>query len=281
MDCLDWNNIWREMILANQNTDHENRGNCADLWNSRENAERFWQRSQQNKERIENTINELPLHKDCKVLDIGAGPGSLALPLSEKADQVTAVEPGDGMLEILQENIEYYGIENIDTVKKCWEDVDVENDLNGHYDIVISSFSLGMPDIKDAIEKMQAASSKYVYIYWFAGETPWEAHSYKLWPMLYGEEYTPRPKCDVLYNVIYNMGIYPDMHVFSLDYQNTFSSIDEAFDFFRSRYTIDTKHQENLLRDYLKENLEKHDGQFVEHGHTTRVKIWWDKEVFL
>lgn len=265
------------MILGNQNADHEGHGNCANIWNNRKSAEEFWSRTQKNKSRIDEMLDGVPLKPDYKILDIGAGPGSLALPLSEKVDHVTAVEPADGMLDILQENIEYNGIDNIDTVKKRWEDVDVKNDLIGPYDIVISSFALGMPDIKDAIKKMQVASSKYVYIYWFAGQTPWENHSHKLWPLLYGKEYKPRPKCDVLYNVLYNMGIYPDMHVFSLEYQNSFSSIDEAVDYFRSRYTIETENQERLLRDYLGETLEKENGKLVENGCTTRVKIWWEK----
>ncbi|MBP2030503.1 16S rRNA G527 N7-methylase RsmG [Methanohalophilus levihalophilus] len=274
---IDWNEVWKEMIQANRKDDNKNRGDCANLWDSRENAERFWKRSCENRERVEKTLDELPLTPDCRVLDIGAGPGSLAIPLSERVSHVTAVEPSRGMLEILQENIERYGVENIDCVNKRWEDLDVGKDLKVPYDIVIASFSLGMPDIKEAIGKMQDASSKYVYLYWFAGETPWDDHSYKLWPLLYGENYTPSPRCDVLYNVLYSMGIYPDMHVFPLGYNNSFSSMDEAFDFFMSRYTIETDQQEKIIRDYLEETLEMQDNRIVENGHSTRVKLWWEK----
>ncbi|WP_462272540.1 class I SAM-dependent methyltransferase [Methanohalophilus sp.] len=275
LNNLDWNDIWTEMMQANQKNDHEKRGDCANLWDSRENAERFWERSRKNKARVEKTLNELPLDPNYSVLDVGAGPGSLAIPLAERVSHVTAVEPGKGMLEILQENIDQYGLDNISCVNKCWEDLDVDNDLKGLHDIVIASFSLGMPDIRKAIEKMQAASSKYVCLYWFAGETPWDAHSRKLWPLLYGKEYIPSPRCDVLYNVLYNMGIYPDMHVFPLEYNNSFSSMDEAVDFFKSRYTIDNQQQEEIIRNYLEEVLEKQGDHLVESGHTTRVKLWW------
>ncbi len=278
-NSVDWNMVWTEMMQANQKADHQERGDCAKLWDSRENAERFWKRSQKNKGRIEKTLNELPLKKGSRVLDIGAGPGSLAIPLSEKVAHVTAVEPGKGMMELLQENISKYGINNIGCVNKRWEDLNVEADLEGPYDIVIASFSLGMPDIRNAIEKMQIASSGHVCLYWFAGETPWETHSYNLWPAMYGMEYTPGPKCDVLYNLLYSMGIFPDMHVFPLEFTNYFGSMDEAIDDFGSRYTIDTEQQEMMLRNYLEETLEQQDGQFVDHGHSTRVKIWWEKEV--
>lgn len=274
---IDWNMVWMEMMQANRKADHQDRGNCATLWDSRENAERFWKRSQDNRERIEKTLNELPLTKDSRVLDIGAGPGSLAIPLSERVGHVTAVEPGKGMMELLQENISNSGIGNIGCVNKRWEDLDVEKDLEGPYDVVIASFSLGMPDIRDAIEKMQHVCSGHINLYWFAGETPWEEHSTNLWPAMYGKEYSPGPKCNVLYNLLYSMGIYPDMHVFPLEFVNSFGSMDEAFDYFSSRYTIDTEQQEAVLRNYLKDTLEEQDGQFVDRGHSTRVKVWWDQ----
>ncbi|WP_445475215.1 class I SAM-dependent methyltransferase [Methanococcoides methylutens] len=276
-NSVDWNMVWTDMMQANRRADHQDRGNCATLWDSRENAERFWKRSQENKGRIEKTLNELPLNKDSRVLDIGAGPGSLSIPLSERVAHVTAVEPGKGMMELLQENISNYGINNIDCVNKRWEDPNVEDELKGPYDVVIASFSLGMPDIRDAIEKMQRVCSGHISLYWFAGETPWEAHSANLWPAMYGKEYTPGPKCDVLYNLLYSMGIYPDIHVFPIEYVNPFCSMDEAFDHFSSRYTIDTEQQKSVLRKYLEETLEKQDGQFVDRALSTRVKIWWEQ----
>lgn len=280
-NSIDWNEVWKKMMQANRKADNKNRGDCANLWDSRENAERFWKRSCENRDRVEKTLDELPLTPDYRLLDIGAGPGSLAIPLSERVSHVTAVEPGRGMLEILQENIDREGVENIDCVNKRWEDVDVETDLKGPYDIVIASFSLGMPDIKEAIGKMQDVSSKYVCLYWFAGETPWDDHSYKLWPILYGKNYTPSPRCDILYNVLYSMGIYPHMHVFPLGYNNSFSSMDEAFDFFKSRYSIETEQQEKIIRDYLENILENQDNRFVENGQSTRVKLWWEKEAVI
>jgi SAM-dependent methyltransferase len=274
-NTIAWNDIWKELMDGHQSSDHK--GSGTSLWDSKENAERFWKRSQENRERVGKTINELPITADSRILDIGAGPGSLAIPLTERVSHVTAVEPAKGMIDVLQENIKTYGIDNISCVNKRWEDLDVENDLDGPYDVVIASYSLGMPDIQDAIRKMEAASSKYICLYWFAGESPWEYHSRILHPALYGKEYVAGPKCDVLYNVLYNMGIYPDMHVFPLEYTNRFSSIDEAVDEFRSRYEIDTQQQETILRDYLQSLLEKEDELLVNRGFSTRVKIFWEK----
>jgi hypothetical protein len=74
------------------------------------------------------------------------------------------------------------------------------------------------------------------------------------------------------------MGIYPEMHVFSMDYTNYFSSMDEAMDFYRDRYVIETQEQENILRNYFRDILVQENGQLVEKGISTRVRISWEKK---
>ncbi len=273
---IDWNDVWKELMITQQRLDKTGDKNAH--WNKKENAERFWKRTQQNPERTDSALNDLHLTSESRILDIGSGPGRLTIPIAKKVSHVTAVEPASGMMELLKVNLEQHGIDNVSCVSKRWENLDVEADLDAPYDVVIASFSLGMPDIKEAIQKMEQASSKYVYLYWFAGTTPWEEHSINLWPSLYGTNYVPGPKCDVLYNVLYNMEIYPDMHVFSMEHINYFSSVDEAMGFYQDRYVIETQTQESILRDYLKNILAEENDQLVEKGASTRVRISWEKK---
>jgi len=273
---IDWNDVWKELMTTQQRLDKTGDNNTH--WNKKENAERFWKRSQTNSERTDSTLSEISLTSESRVLDIGSGPGRLSIPIAKKVSHVTAVEPAAGMMDVLKENMKAQGINNIHCVSKRWEDLDVKADLDAPYDVVIASFSLGMPDIREAIQNMEQASSKYIYLYWFAGITPWEEHSISLWPSLYGTNYVPGPKCDVLYNVLYNMGIFPDVHVFSMDYTNYFSSVDEAMDFYRDRYVIETQTQASILRDHLKSILVQENGQLVEKGTSTRVRISWEKK---
>ena len=83
---------------------------------------------------------------------VSAGPGTLAIPFAEKAAHVTAVEPAEGMCSVMQEKMAEFGVKNITIVQKRWEDVDVARDLEPPYDVVIASFSLGMQDIRAAID---------------------------------------------------------------------------------------------------------------------------------
>ncbi|WP_235284374.1 class I SAM-dependent methyltransferase [Methanosarcina mazei] len=250
------------------------------MWKSQKSAKRFWDMTQENKGRVEKTLSGMALTPESRVLDIGAGPGSLAIPLAEMVAHVTAVEPAEGMMEILKQNMETYGTRNIDCVYKDWETVDAGSDLCPPYDVVFASYSLGMKDIRASIQKMIDVSSGYVYLYWFAGDTSWDIHSRKLWPILHGCEYRQGPKADVLYNVLYDMGIYPNMKVFSFEHNNRFENIEEALEHFKPQYALSSPEQEEILRSYLLDVLEEENGALVQKGKSTRVKMWWKVSSF-
>ena len=276
-DDIDWNEVWKEQTLKHNNDGQE--VDCSSIWKTKENARRFWKMATENgKKRIEDVVKSLKLTPESRVLDIGAGPGTLSIPLAQKVASVTVVEPSEGMVEVLKEKMDEFCCNNITCIQKRWEDVDIQKDLHGPYDFVIASFSLGFPDIRKAIENMEAVASGQIYLYWFAGEMPWDRHSRILWPKLHGKEFYPAPKCDVLYNVLYQMRIYPNMETFYLDHGMKFESIDEAVEYFASHYGATSEKQLLALKDYIENNVESYDGKLVYKGRSTRVKIWWDKQ---
>jgi len=247
------------------------------LWVDKERALRFWALFQENRERVNWALQGTDIAPTSRVLDIGAGPGVLAIPFAKKVQHVTAVEPAEGMVGVLKDNMAEQGIGNISIVQKRWEEVDVKEDLQPPYDVVVASFSLGMPEIRAAIEKMVAVSSRYVYLYWFAGDTSWDLQFKEIWPRLHGRSYHPEPKCDVLFNVLYQMGIYPNVEVFNHQLDQRFSSISEAMDALRSQYRIETKEQELILREHLKRMLLEKNGSLILPSFTVRVNMWWRK----
>ncbi len=272
-DTIDWNEVWKSQMLKNLGPGSA--ADCANLWNEKENAKHFLRMVQEGGKRIRKIINGMKTTPESRVLDIGGGPGTLAVPLAKNVAHVTVVEPSEGMMSVLQDNIAEHGIGNISCVQKRWEDIDPGSDLVAPYDVVFASYSLGMLDIKEAIQKMVATSSKYVYLYWFAGETSWDAHYRAVWPQIHGSAYHPGPRCDVLYNVLYQMGIYPHVEVFPLHSVNRFSSLDEAVERLRSNYQITTESQDTVLRDYLRKALEEEKGSLVLRGSSIRVRMWW------
>ncbi|WP_218133201.1 class I SAM-dependent methyltransferase [Methanofollis tationis] len=234
--------------------------------------------AQENKgERIQKTLKDLPLTPSSRVLDVGSGPGALAIPIARQVDHVTAVEPSEGMCSVLEEMNGEEEIGNIDVVQKRWEDTSVAEDLSPPYDIVFASYSLDVPDIRDAIRKLEEASSRYVYIYWFAGETSWDAMSRELWPLLHGSSFIPSPKCDIIYNVLYSMAIYPNIEVFPFRHINRFADLAEAVNHFGSRCFVETDEQREILRQYLSSHARTDGDTVIVPGHSTRVKMWWER----
>lgn len=274
--AIDWNDIWKEQRRRH----HEANRNSTDasFWDAKDAARRFYRMAQENNgERIEKTLRDLPLTPSSRVLDVGAGPGALAIPIAGRVSHVTAVEPSEGMRSVLEENIDAERIDNIDVVPKRWEDVSVTDDLSPPYDVVFASYSLDVPDIGDAVRKLEEASSRYVYIYWFAGETSWDAMSRELWPLLHGSPFAASPKCDTLYNVLYSMGIYPDIETFTFRHINRFADLAEAVDHFAPRCFAVTEGQKEVLRQYLGRHARADGDTVIVPGHSTRVKIWWEK----
>ncbi|MDD3070507.1 MAG: class I SAM-dependent methyltransferase [Methanoculleus horonobensis] len=271
---IDWNSVWKD--LYDKNIECRGTGECASLWASREKARAFLAQSRQSPERIGYVLDSLPLEAGSTVLDVGAGPGTLAVPLSRRVARVTAVEPAAGMADVMTEYAGEEGVSNLDIVRKRWEEINPATDLDGPYDLVIASYSLGMPDIRAAIEKMREASSRWVYLFWFAGTTSWEQAMVDLWLELHGEEFRFGPKADVLYNVLYSMGICPNVETIKREHVRRFADLDAAVDEFREQYRVTSPAQEEVLREYLSGILSADGDSLMHSGMMTRVKIWWE-----
>jgi ubiquinone/menaquinone biosynthesis C-methylase UbiE len=274
IESVDWNEVWKER-MKNSIVGKD----CVGYWSNSGEAANY--------KKMIGGMEEDPLaifkanmniSPSLRVLDIGAGTGRLAIPFANISTHVTAVEPSEQMLEILAEGIRRCEIKNIDCVRKRWEDVDIETDLQAPYDLVLASFSLGFPDIRDSLQKMIAASSKYICIMWFAGETSWENDFRKVMSVLSGKSDHPSmPKSDVLFNVLYQMGIYPNIKVFDFELLQHFSSLDEATDYFARKFNAPPTAQKAGLKEVLPQILKKQNGQWILSNRARNMMLWWEK----
>jgi SAM-dependent methyltransferase len=272
----DWNEIWKARQSLHESSKHFN--DPSHNWNLRENAERYDSSSRSEyDDRVKTTIDSLEINWNSKVLDIGAGPGTLAIPLAPLVREITAVEPGGGMVEVLKNRAEKQGFRNIACVQKRWEDIDPTHDLTGQYDVVIASLSLTMEDIQLALRKMDAVSQGYVYLFWFVDMPFWERMYADLWEPLHGSEYYPGPKADCLFGVLYQLGIYANVEMLPLKKEYRFATSDEMTAFFRRRFNVTTPKQEQVLDDYLKPLMRTTGPDIVISGDSTFAKIWWEK----
>jgi len=273
----DWNGIWKARQVLHESSKHSD--DPSHNWNKRENAERYDSTSRSEyDERIITTINGLDITKESRVLDIGAGPGTLAVPLAPRIKEITAIEPGEGMAAILHERMKKEGMSNFTIIHKRWEEIIPASDLSGQYDVVIASLSLTMEDIRLALRKMDAVSRGSVYLFCFVPLPFWERMYADLWEPLHGRPYYPGPKADCLFGVLYQMGVYANVEMLPLKKEYRFTTMDEMTAFFHRRFNVTRPEQEKILDDYLKPLVRTEGSEIIISGDSTFAKIWWKKD---
>lgn len=278
-DGIDWLEAWR----CAQRRHRSSRGydDGRHLWSEEKNARRYDASSRDEYgPRVAETIAGLPLSPGARVLDIGAGPGTLALPIAPRVRQVVAVEPAGGMADVLEEHLASGGIANVSVVRKRWEDVDPSGDLEPPFEIVIASFSITMDEIGEALLKMDAvaATGGTVALYWFLDPSFYEVQSAALWPSLHGGPYRGGPKADMLFQALVQLGFLPHVDVLGFDRTYRFANLDEAMDHFAPRFGAESEEQRSLLRSRIAGLAGAERGGEVVIRHPSRyAKVWWQK----
>ena len=147
---IDWSQLRQNTLLSSQRIELYN----PSYWDKEANAVN--ENMTQWVELTKKQLKRLPLSSEVTVLDVGAGTGRMTLPMAKRVKHVTALEPSKNMLITLRDNARKQLIFNIHYVNKTLEELDSTTS----YDWVVASFSLFMLDIKTALIKMNALSSK-------------------------------------------------------------------------------------------------------------------------
>lgn len=97
------------------------------------------------------------------VLDVGCGTGALALPLARAGHEVTAVDFSQGMLEALRRSADEDTLRRLTLVHAGWDD-DWRAAGIGRADLAVASRSLGVRDLRAAVEKLDAFAVRRVCV---------------------------------------------------------------------------------------------------------------------
>lgn len=146
-----------------------------------------------------------------RVLDIGAGPGNWSLLLAKNGAHVTALEPADGMADLLQSRIEAEGIDNITIDRRTWQEIDlVGEQWTGAFDLVFASMTPGI-DGPESLGKMIAASREFCYLSAFSGRN-WQQWYGNLWRIVFNEKLDSHGN-DIInpFNLVYAMNYRPEL----------------------------------------------------------------------
>ena len=212
---------------------------------------------------------------DFEVLDIGAGPGTLAVPLARLVARVIALDPSREMLKVLEESAVREGIANIDTQNKTWQEVN-DAEVKEKFDLVIASNVLWMfEDVGTQLMRIHNASRGYCCVVFHAGLT--DDLDSELWFKIMREEYNFGVDYIYIYNILYNKGIYANVNV--IDYVYTFEKkLNEAIEYYEylfDMYTEITPRVKKIIRDYISDNAV--DDVYCKKSQGKNAVIWWKR----
>ncbi|MCL2460961.1 MAG: class I SAM-dependent methyltransferase, partial [Euryarchaeota archaeon] len=226
-------------------------------------------------------LKSLPLSPVSRVLDIGSGPGFFTLPIAKQVASVTAVEPAKGMHELLLERCKMENVSNVSCIAQRWEDVSIEQ-LDAPYDLVLASFSLGMPDIRTALLKMNACSCGEVVCYWASGIGSWEKVMSVLYEKLNKKPYVPAPKAQLLVQVLEDEGISPCFAEYEEPYTDAYATFDEAVDTAIQRISIPKDLDDAMIHEeigeYLKNVFVEREDMWHLNGHIQVGRVSWKSQ---
>ena len=230
-----------------------------------------------NVERVNDQLERLNFPPGSSVLDIGAGPGTLAVPLTARGCSVTVVEPSIPMRNAMEEYKKIKGIDaEISIISKIWEDI--HPDEIGQFDYVVSSFSMAFPDLKDALWKMNRVCKKEVHIFWFLVLPPWDKTAEALWKELHSEEYYGRPLANLIWSALYEFGIYADLEVLPLKDVHYYETFEDVAAEYVDRLSAIEEKQIRIVENYLKEKLAETPKGWRLEGDGLYAHIWWEKQ---
>ncbi|MDO5846577.1 MAG: class I SAM-dependent methyltransferase [Methanocorpusculum sp.] len=277
---VSFSGIWDSMYDRSQeqkrriDTDHKN------FWGESGNVKRFVNRLKaDDRGRVGYQLAQLPFPVGSTVLDIGAGPGTLAVPLAKAGCKVTALEPSEPMRSAMQEYREREHAPEIVSVPKFFEDVTAEE--LGEFDYVLSSFSLMMGNIREVLEKINAMARREVHIFWFMIPPSVSRGNVELWPKLYGEQYFYEPTADILWNVLREMGIFANVQVETRKKSQVYPDLDAVYEDYYVRMLAGTPEQRAIIDAYLKERVVQTENGYVVPGSSCSAHIWWETGVNL
>jgi SAM-dependent methyltransferase len=272
-----WQDRWQQQKCARFDTPAGCTGSRG-YWNSEKNVTEIYGKSRRSESwnrKVWAQLAEMDVPSGSRVLDIGAGTGTLAVPLAVKGCRVTAIEPSDLMQKGLAQNQENAGTQGIAVIPKRWEDVSLE-ELGAPFDVVIASYSLTMTDIGAALLKMQACCTGTIHLFWFLTPPSWVRVSHDLWPQLHGTEYAGEPLADCLWQVLCEMGIYADIGVEQKKQPTLYPTVDDAVREYYQRLNCSTPAQEKILYDYFRNNLLYLSGGYQLPGDSLGAHIRWE-----
>jgi hypothetical protein len=208
---IDWEDHWKRVVedRAGSAGSHANSG----YWDQR--APTF---ARSTRTRVDGFLDVVAPYLSPRktLIDAGAGAGRHAVPLSERLEWVTAVEPSEGMRAHIPPR------DNMTVIASTWEDAEV-----APADLVICCHVLyGVADPVPFITKLDRAAQERVFVMLREGPMPHPGETIRA--RMLGGDGPGIPQFSDLFMLLIQMGIAPDVTFIRYPVVNRYRDIDEA-----------------------------------------------------
>ena len=193
------------------------------------------------------------------LIDVGAGTGRHALPLAERLEWVTAVEPSEGMRALISIR------DNMTVVASTWEDAAV-----APADLVICCHVLyGIAEPIPFITKMERSARERIFV--MMREAPMLHPATVIRERIAGRPEPRLPRFSDLFMLLIQMGIAPDVDFIRYPIVQRYADIDEALA--DCRALVGNGWDEATARVILKDVLNQEGDELVFDGGVTLAGI--------
>ena len=206
--------------------------------------------------------------KNFEVLEIGAGPGTLTIPLAKRVRKIVAVESSETAVKYLRRNMKESRIENVEIMNENWLEVD-GREIKDKFNLVICShFLWQMKDLEKHLKKMEHASIEYCAVIQPAGR---DEMIKEMWTKITGESYRGEfePDADYFaYLILRQWGRLINVRIMNYSVERNFEQEVRYIASFMGKYVeVDAYVMETIEQYVSEKDLCK--------GRQSAVVMWW------
>ena len=213
-----------------------------------------------------------PITHGCKsILDIGAGCGTLSIPLAEKIKYVTALEPSKPMMDIMKREASKKGFKNINFVNSHWGKVK----LPPHEVVILANVPGPLNDIGKFLNQLEEIKPRLIIL--IRGVNPKNDKFYfkQLYPIIFGKTVPEKDDYFAVYSYLYRHSIYANVRIISYNLDQPFNDLEEALKFWKVYLSLKSKEYDQVIRDFLSKKLVKTPNSLIARIPKKSAIIWW------
>lgn len=273
----DWIELWRELVEARERGRRQKRtAKKQDVWKTKARefdqlVKRRWAKPDSSRTFM---AADLEAHPGATVLDIGAGTGAWTLFLAGRVQKVTALDPSPAMLDVLRQNVEAAGLDNVEVVRGAWPEAEVPP-----HDVSLCSHAMyGVADFAAFVRQMEAVTRRRCYML-LRAPTP-DGVMAEAARHIWGHPHDS-PNFQVAYNALLQMGIFANVLMEDTGLWDPWvnGSLEEALSDVKRRFGLgESKRYDAYLRDLLARRLTLVEGTYFWPPGVRSALVFWDVE---